>query len=48
MLAFHEPWFVERVREHLDRALRTFLPAPQNVAPLGDRAGMIGEANLSA
>ncbi len=46
-VAAHEPWFVERVREHLERALRTFRPVPLAVAQLGDRAGVIGAASLS-
>ena len=46
-VATHEPWFVERVREHLDRALRTYRPVPLAVAQLGDRAGVIGAASLS-
>lgn len=46
-VASHEPWFVERVREHLDRALRTYRPVPLAVAQLGDRAGVIGAASLS-
>ena len=46
-VATHEPWFVERVREHLDAALRTYRPLPLEVAQLGDRAGVIGAASLS-
>ena len=46
-VAAHEPWFVARVREHLDRALRTYRPVPLAVAQLGDRAGVIGAASLS-
>lgn len=46
-VATHESWFVARVREHLDRALRTYRPVPLEVAQLGDRAGVIGAANLS-
>ena len=46
-VAAHEPWFVERVREHLAAALRTFRPVPLEVAQLGDRAGVIGAASLA-
>ena len=46
-VATHEPWFVERVRTHLDAALRTYRPVPLEVAQLGDRAGVIGAASLT-